>query len=81
MVRTIINSTKTRRQPMPNQCEICGNYKAEKKENRDITDSTKNKCFKQWERGNNKYAPFTNSKREIELTCNEFSHMRVLKAW
>ena len=80
--QTIVKSTKTRRQPMPHECEICGNYKAINKEDRDITDASKNKCFEERAKGRNKkYAPFTNSKREIDLTCNKFSHMKIMKMW
>lgn len=81
----IVNSKKKKGQPMPYQCEICGNYKAVKKDLRDISNCDNNKCYEEqiWFHNKEKrismYAPFTNSKREIEVTCANFSHMRTLK--
>lgn len=82
----LINCKKKKGAKMPYQCEICENmYAVRIKEGRDISDCTKNKCYKErvWHHNGkskvDKYKPYTNSKKEIELTCSEFSHMRILK--
>lgn len=81
----LINCKKKRNDPMPYQCEICGNCGAVRKDKRDISNAENNSCFalKIWPHNNTPrtemYRPFTNSKKEIALTCNNFSHMRILR--
>jgi hypothetical protein len=82
----IINNKKKRNQPMPYQCEICGSCTAVKKDERNTEKAENNKCFEKRTLPdgtpyNYFYRPFTNSKREINATCKNFSHLRTLKAW
>ena len=82
----VINSKKKKGQNMPYQCEICGNYKAVKKDLRDMINCENNNCYNEqvWFHNKEKrismYKPFTNSKKEIEITCSGFSHIRILRA-
>lgn len=81
----IVNSKKKRNEPMPYQCTICSNYKAVEKEERDTEKAENNKCFELrvifGKPYVDHYKPFTNSKKEIETTCKNFSHLRSLKMW
>lgn len=82
----IINCKKKRNEPMPTQCDICGNCSAIRNDQRDIENVENNKCFERRTLPNgtpydHMYKPFTNSKKEINATCKNFSHVRTMKVW
>lgn len=75
-----INCKKKKGEAMPYQCEICENFKAVPKVNRDINDYKNNKCHRCYDDDTSiQYKPFTNSKKEITLTCRNFAHIRELR--
>lgn len=82
----IINCKKKRNEPMPTQCDICSNYRAVEKNERDTINPENNKCFNRriFPDGtpyDHMYKPFTNSKKEINATCKNFAHIRTFKSY
>lgn len=65
---------------MPCICEICQSIKAVSKQDRNTEDITQNPCYAE-SRYIHDYKPFINSKRTVKVTCDNFSHLRIFKAW
>jgi hypothetical protein len=78
----VINCKKKRNERMPYQCAICGNCRAVRKEERNTEKAENNKCYELLTVFGKpyveKYQPFTNSKRTIDKTCKNFSHIRKM---
>jgi hypothetical protein len=66
--------------PMPCICKICQSIKALSKSERDKEKPENNSCFEKRPYFYD-YAPFTNSRRKVVLTCQNFSHVRSFMAW
>ena len=61
--------------PMPCICEICSSIHALNKPERSQAEPMENSCFKP-EKYEHDYQPFTNSRRKVNVTCNNFAHIR-----